>query len=235
MSRKEVIGDATLYLGDCMEILPTLPKVDAVITDPPYGMGLDTDYSGFDQRRGQRAGKQYAPVAGDDKPFDPSPWLAIGKKHIFWGAQYFAHSLQENGGWLVFNKRGDGLPSQLAFGDCELAWTDLDRQSVRMHSQVWHGPARFHHEGAHHPTQKSIALMRWCIEQAGRPGVVLDPYMGSGTTGCAAVELGLRFIGIELVPEYFDIACRRIEQAYKQRPLFAPEPQRAPEQLGFGA
>jgi site-specific DNA-methyltransferase (adenine-specific) len=231
--RVEKIGDATLYLGDCLEILPTLPKVDAVITDPPYGMGLDTDYSGFDQRRGVRAGKRYAPVAGDAERFDPSHLLAIGKKHVFWGGQYFAHSLPENGGWLVFNKRGDGLPSALAFGDCELAWTDLDRQSVRMHSQVWHGPARFHHEGAHHPTQKSIGLMRWCIEQAGTPALVLDPYMGSGTTGVAAVAMGVSFIGIELSPEYFDIACRRIEQAYNQRPLFVAEPAQKPVQLGL--
>lgn len=234
MTSPVVIGDATLYLGDALEILPTLTKVDAVITDPPYGMGLDTDYSGFDQRRGPRAGKKYAPVAGDNRRFDPAHLLAVGKQHIIWGAQYFAHSLPERGGWLVFNKRGHGLPSQLAFGDCELAWTDLDRQSVRMHSEVWHGPARFHHEGAHHPTQKSIGLMRWCIEMAWSPTNVLDPYMGSGTTGCAAVEMGIPFIGIELSEEYFDIACRRIEQAYAQRQLFVPEaPQ--PKQLGFEA
>jgi site-specific DNA-methyltransferase (adenine-specific)/modification methylase len=228
MIRKEVIGDATLYMGDCLEILPTLPKVDAVITDPPYGMNLDTDYSGFKGWSGK--GHEYKPVEGDQQRFNPSPWLSAAPICIFWGAQYFAHSLPETGGWLVFNKRGDGKPSEICFGDCELAWANV-KQSVRMYSQVWHGVSRWSTEGRHHPTQKSIGLMAWCIEQAGNPKRIIDPYMGSGTTGVACVQMGREFIGIEIDKSYFDIACRRIEQAYKQRPLFEAEPMRKPEQL----
>jgi site-specific DNA-methyltransferase (adenine-specific) len=223
-----VIGNATLYLGDCLEILPTLPKVDAVITDPPYGMALDTDYSGFNGWSGK--GHEYARVVGDDRSFDPSPWLAAAPVCVFWGAQYFAQRLPERGGWLVFNKRGEGKPSEICFGDCELAWANV-KQSVRMYSQTWHGVSRWSTEGRHHPTQKSIGLMAWCIEQAGKPNTILDPYMGSGTTGVAAAQMGRAFIGCEIDKQYFDIACRRIEQAMAQGKLFGDEPVRQPEQM----
>ena len=121
-----------LHLGDCLEVMRSMPdkSVDAVITDPPYGMSLDTDYSGIDKG----GGKKYKRVEGDDKRFDPNPFLALGKTHIFFGAQYFCHSLPEVGGWLVFNKRGQGKPSEICFGDCELAWCD-SMQSVRMYSE----------------------------------------------------------------------------------------------------
>jgi tRNA G10 N-methylase Trm11 len=107
-----------LILGDCLEYMRTMTagSVDAVITDPPYGMNLDTDYSGIDN------GIIHAPIIGDDRKFDPMPFLPIASRHIFWGAQYFCHSLPESGGWLVFNKRGYGAPSEICFGDCELAW-----------------------------------------------------------------------------------------------------------------
>jgi len=216
MAEKVTIGNCELWHGDCREVLPLLPKFDAVITDPPYGMALDTDYSGIDRGRG----KEYDRVIGDDEPFDPRFLLPLAQVHVIWGAQYFAQKLPENGGWLVFNKRGDGKPSQICFGDCELAWSSIHRQSVRMWSQVWHGPARWHYEGAYHPTQKSIGLMEWCIEQAGKPRTVFDPYMGSGTTGVACARMGLHFTGIERERKYFDIAVRRIEQAYAQPRLF---------------
>ena len=220
MSRIEKIGDATLYLGDCMEILPTLRRVDAVITDPPYGMNLDADYSGFNGWSGK--GAKYDPVIGDDKPFNAAPWLDVAPVCILWGAQYFARQLPESGGWLVFNKRGEGKPSEICFGDCELAWANI-KQSVRMYSQVWHGVSRWKSEGRHHPTQKSVGLMVWCIEQAGMPGTVLDPFMGSGTTGVACAQMGRKFIGVEIDPRYFDIACRRIDDAYRQQPLIPHE------------
>lgn len=225
--RVETIGLATLYLGDCREVLPTLGPIGLLLTDPPYGMNLDTDYSGIDRGRG----KAYEKVHGDDAPFDPRPFL-IGKEHVFWGAQYFCHSLPETGGWLVFNKRGHGEASKICFGDCELAWTDFDRQSVRMHSQVWHGPARWHYEGAHHPTQKSIALMEWCIRLSKAKGVICDPFLGSGTTGVAAVKMGRAFVGVEREPKYFEIACQRIEDAQRQGSMFEEAPARA-EQHGL--
>jgi len=200
-------------------VLKDLPdgSVDAVIPDPPYGMALDTDYSGFNGWAGK--GHKYAPIVGDSARFDPAPFLAIGKVHVFWGAQYFCHSLPERGGWLVFNKRGSGKPSAICFGDCELAWTDVG-QAVRMYSQMWHGVARWSTEGRLHPAQKPIGLMAWCIERFTEPGAtVLDPFMGSGTTGVACVQTGRRFIGVEIDPTYYRIAERRIAEARAQLPL----------------
>jgi len=226
VSREEIIGDCRLILGDCLEILPTLGRVDAVVTDPPYGMALDTDYSGFNGWGGK--GHAYEAVIGDDRPFDPRPLLHLAPVCILWGANHFASRLPDSGGWLVFNKRGDGKPSEICFGDCELAWGNRIK-SVRMFSQIWHGVSRWSSEGRHHPTQKSVGLMEWCITQAGGPQTILDPYMGSGTTGVACVNLGRKFIGIEIEPRYFDIACKRIEAAYAQPRLFA-EPTPKPKQ-----
>jgi site-specific DNA-methyltransferase (adenine-specific)/modification methylase len=150
-------------------------SVDAVITDPPYGMSLDTDYSGIDNGRG----KKYARVEGDNKRFDPTPFLKIGKRHILWGAQYFCHSLPEVGGWLVFNKRGNGEPSKICFGDCELAWCDA-MQSVRMYSEQWHGYYRTQKAGGITSDTKPVGLMRWCIEKFTSEVTHLRPLHGIG-------------------------------------------------------
>lgn len=235
MSEKVVIGNATLYLGDCLEILPTLPRVDAVITDPPYGQAykVNTYYKGGtrDNAVVQRNGKTllvrpnvYLPIHGDDKPFDPAPWLSVAPTVLFWGAHKFADRLPP-GGWLVWDKVPTGkLRDQ---GDGEAAWINRDRP-LRMFRLLWDGLCVG--EGArhevtagqqrHHPSQKPEILMRWCIDQAGRPASILDPYMGAGSTGVAASQMGLSFIGCEIDPRYFDIACRRIEEAQKQVSLF---------------
>ena len=208
-----------LHLGDCLEVIRSIPdkSVDAVITDPPYGMSLDTDYSGIDKG----GGKKYKRVEGDDKRFDPNPFLALGKTHIFFGAQYFCHSLPEVGGWIVFNKRGQGKTSEIFFFDFEFAWCD-SMQSVRMYSEQWHGYYRTAKAGGGlHPTQKPVGLMKWCIEKYTNKGdTILDPFMGSGTTGVACANLDRKFIGIEIEEKYFDIACKRIEIAYSQPRLF---------------
>lgn len=225
--RKEIIGNATLYLGncfdllfgDCVELLPVkIGAVDALITDPPYGMDLDTDYSGMTGWTG--SGRSYAPIVGDDSPFDPSIFMGIAPVSLFWGAQWFCHKLPISGGWLVFNKRGNGKESEIAFGDCELGWCNR-LQSVRLYSQMWHGVARWRWSGERemHPTQKPVGLMEWCLKQAGDPGVVLDPFMGSGTTGVACIKHGKKFIGMEIDPEYFQMACERIENAQRQERL----------------
>lgn len=213
-----MIGNATLYLGDCADVLPTLAKMDAVITDPPYGMNLDTDFSGFSTWGSK--GTKYEPIIGDDKPFDPSPFISLAPVCILWGAQWFCHALPISGGWLVFNKRGDGKPSEICFGDAELAWCNRIK-SVRMYSQMWHGVARWSSEGRLHPTQKPIGLMEWCIKQAGDPQTIFDPFMGSGTTGVAAMRMQRKFVGVELDPSYFETACQRIEDAQRQERLFA--------------
>ena len=199
--RKEVIGNATLYLGDCLEILPTLPKVDAVITDPPYGIFAcggkwgKKDHLQWDRR----------PVAYLD------PLLALGDVQVVWGGNYYV--LPPSRGWLVWHKR-DSVPSA---ADVELAWTNLDMNARLIDQTI----AATNAERCGHPTQKPLRVMRWTLEQVGSPALVLDPFMGSGTTGVACMNLGRKFIGIEIEPKYFDIACERITNAQRQERLFA--------------
>jgi DNA modification methylase len=223
-----VIGNATLYLGDCMEILPTLPKVDAVITDPPYGISVST--------RVNYSEKQ----AWDAERPDLTPWLEVGRYQLFWGGQYFADKLPMSAGWLTWCKRpidSDFSADSRSYSTTELAWRSWGKAKFKCH--VWDGGKRAGDDRNRtfcHPSQKPVELMRWCLDQLPADArIVLDPFMGSGTTGIAAVEAGLSFVGIEREPEYFDIACRRIEEAQKQVSLFPQEPVKAPEQLGLEA
>lgn len=200
----------TIYCADCRDVLPHLPPVDLVLTDPPYGMDLDTNYSGFNGWSGK--GIEWEPIVGDDRPFDPSPWLKFPHA-VLWGAQFYASRLPDNGAWFVFNKRGNGKPSEICFGDCELAWTNLNRQSVRMFSHMWHGVSRWSSEGTLHPSQKPVALMRWCLDFFPDAQTILDPFMGSGTTLRAAMDLGRKAIGIEIEERYCEIAVNRLQQS----------------------
>jgi DNA modification methylase len=116
---------------------------------------------------------------------------------------------------------GDKENGDNAFADCELAWTNLDKP-VRRIRHMWNGMLRKgQEERGEHPTQKPLGVMKWAIGHIPEPAnTILDPFMGSGTTGVAAVQMGRDFIGIEREPKYFDIACRRIEQAQRQGDLF---------------
>jgi len=215
--RIEKIGAATLYLGDCREVLPTLPKVDAVITDPPYGIGFAAQPTTGQRAAGMR------PEAWDNSPVEFLQMaLAKGDIQVVWGGNYYA--LPPSRGWLSWLKP-DAPPSMASF---ELAWTNLDRNARQFSQSI----AATNAERVGHPTQKPLALMKWCIEQAGVPqrGTILDAFMGSGTTGVAAVQMGRRFIGIEREPKYFDIACRRIEDAQRMADMFAHEVRDAYEQ-----
>ena len=210
----EHIGDATLYLGDCREILPTLGKVDAVVTDPPYGIAHVRGAGGL----GKHTRRNIAPIHGDDAPFNPTPWLAW--PCILWGANHYAQRLP-HGRWLAWNKLGDLQPWD-SFSDVELAWQNT-RAADRIFSLLWKGICRDEKadNGARgHPTQKPVALMEWCLGFV-EGETILDPFMGSGTTGVACMNLGRSFIGIEREPSYFDIACRRIEDAQRQGRLIA--------------
>ena len=222
MFKKIEIGNATLYLGDCMDILPTLDKVDAVITDPPYGIGVDRAMAASS---GRIVGKGVAKGTYFATGWDNAPMclelaeliMSKGQKIIFWGGNYYG--LPASQCWLVWDKRVNGH-----FADCELAWTNM-KKPVRKFEWMWNGMLRQGQEERNgHPTQKPLALMAWCIEQAENPQSILDPFMGSGTTGVAAIQMGRKFIGIEREPKYFEIACKRIEQAVAQPQLFEPEP-----------
>lgn len=204
----ETIGDCTLYLGDCMDILPTLPRVDAVITDPPYGIGQD---GGAQRTRGSKRTNGVSLGWDSERPrkevFDLME--RAGDVRIYWGGNYFADFLQPSMGWIYWEKRMGG-----DFADGELAWTSMNR-ALRQFSYYRKN------KGDEHPTQKPVELMRFCIELCkNEPQTILDPFMGSGTTGVACVQLGRKFIGIEREPKYFDIACERIKRAYAQRSLF---------------
>jgi site-specific DNA-methyltransferase (adenine-specific) len=227
--RVEQIGDATLYCCDCMDLLPTLPKVDAVITDPPYGMcHIPGNRSKTPkQKDGHFWGKKWAPIIGDDSPFDPKPFTQFDA-WILWGANHFCEALPSGKTWLAWTK---GTPTGMSYSDCELACTSLDGGGVRNKGILWSGFRREVDVREHyHPTQKPTSLMTWCLELLGKPQTILDPFMGSGTTGVACAQLGRKFIGIEIEPKYYEIALRRIEDAYRQKPLFEPEPTPAPVQ-----
>jgi site-specific DNA-methyltransferase (adenine-specific) len=205
---KVTIGGATLYLGDCMDILPTLPKVDAVITDPPYGIGFGKSHTKWSANRGVVLGNW------DEVIPDVSALLTICDNITIWGGERF--SLPVKRGWLTWVKP-DAAPT---FASTEFAWRNVDKPA----RHFVHSISATNQERVGHPTQKPLPLMIWCLEQAGMPQLVLDPFMGSGTTGVACAQMGRNFIGIEREPKYFDIACKRIEQAYAQGQMFAPEP-----------
>jgi site-specific DNA-methyltransferase (adenine-specific)/modification methylase len=200
--RTEIIGAATLYLGDCRDVLPTLGPVDAVVTDPPYGLA--------DKLQGGTWGKKYQ---GEDYDWDARP-ADLGAlpnvPTIAWGGNYLA--VPPSRCWLVWYKRD----SVRTMADCELAWTNFDANARVFDWTI----AATNAERVGHPTQKPIALMKWCIDFLPTAETILDPFMGSGTTGVAAVQMGRRFIGIERDEAYFDIACRRIEQAQRQGDMF---------------
>lgn len=216
MHRTETIGDATLYLGDCREILPTLGKVDALVTDPPYGIGMD----------GGKVGRaEYEKLSWDKATDEDGIALARGLARwcVIFGGNYY--SLPPSGHWLIWDKQNDPT----TFADFEMAWTNLGKSS-RMVRHLWSGPYMKVKETRYHPTQKPQAVMRWCIEQIQPlPASVLDPYMGSGTTGVAAVSAGCKFIGIEAETKFFDVACRRIEDASRRPDMFAQIERRAEE------
>lgn len=222
--RREIIGTAVLYLGDCAAIMPAVGDYDAVVSDPPYGIGYvhgaenikhATKFSGI-------------AVIGDDKPFDPAPFLS--RPCVLWGANHFASRLPGAGRWLVWDKRAGLAGDGKAMSDVELAWVSGPRHADRIFRLVWDGFNKGEERGVErfHPTQKPVSVMVWSMGFLPEARTVVDPFMGSGTTGVAAVQLGRRFIGIEMDEGYFEIACKRISDAWRQPRLFEAAPGAAP-------
>jgi len=255
MTAPVIIGNATLYLGDCREILPTLARPDAIVCDPPYGQSLNTNVTGksvtgrvpgsgrpyavHDKRRKTAAGIHSTGLArsfpqgieGDNKddPFDVTELLRYSDKVLLWGAHKFAEKLPK-GRWLAWDKVPTGKVRDQ--GDGEMAWTNVHPDAVtRIFRLLWDGvcvgSAARHEVTAGqqrvHPTQKPQALMAWSLGfvDVTAGATICDPCMGAGSTGLAVLDAGCRFVGIEKVPYYFDIACRRIEDAQRQQRMFA--------------
>ena len=215
---KVVIGAATLYRGDCKDILPELDRVDAVVTDPPYGIKRFEKPSGKTRFQGVMDNNG---LTWDRKPnqeiFDLM--ISISKNQIIWGSNNF--NLPPSEYFLVWDKR----QTVENFASAELAYTN-----IKVPAQVFRLSIHEHNKTQKsHPTQKPIALMEWCLGFLPKADVILDPFMGSGTTGVGCINLGKEFIGIEKDPQYFEIACKRISDAEKQGSFFKKT--KKPEQL----
>lgn len=220
--RVERIGNATLYLGDCRDVLASLGTFDAVVTDPPYGiLNLSGDVAGGVVRKSPR--QQGSGTLKDrilntsDVMWDVAPsqetlgtLRAMSTYQIFWGGNYFP--LPPTRAILVWDKE---QPWE-NFSQVELAWTNIPRPAAIFKASTTRSVP-----DKSHPTQKPVSLMAWCLSLLPAADSILDPYMGSGTTGVACADLGRQFTGIEADPRYFDIACKRIAAAQSQGRLFA--------------
>jgi DNA modification methylase len=200
--------NVTLHLADCLDILHAMPdqSVDVVITDPPYGIGENNrknlsrgklakpiDYGAFDWDQ-ERVEREY---------FDEM--RRVSHHQVIFGGIYYTDYLPPSSGWIVWDKNNSG-----DFADCELAWTSYPR-ATRLFRWMWSGFVKQAPEKRVHPTQKPFALMAWIVENYSKPGqIVMDPFMGSGTTGAACTLLARHFIGVEKDEHYFRLAKRRI-------------------------
>jgi len=216
MAEKVTIGNCELWHGDCREVLPLLPQCDLILTDPPYGIRADEN-----PVKGKWGRAIVDGVAAWDKE-RPAPWLFglmqdKAKECVIWGGNYFADLLPPSMRWLVWDKG----QRNFSLADCEFAWSSQQQASRVL--TLPRGEAL--QDGKEHPTQKPVRLMAWCLDMHPKAKTVCDPFMGTGTTGVACARMGLQFVGIERERKYFDIACERIENAYRQGRMFADKPE----------
>jgi len=211
------IGDCTLHQGDCLEIMPTLGKVNAVVTDPPYGIGFEYASHNDDIEFWKDMMNAVIPLCRDAAPFVVMPSCAINRM-AWW---YDNHKPD----WIIaWHKGSPGHASKVGFNDWEphVSWGRPTRPMHDHFSTI----CGFDDNG--HPCPKPIEYSMWLVKRAAEPlQTILDPFMGSGTTGVACAKLGRKFIGIELEQKYFDIACERIQKAYDQPDLFVDPPKKA--------
>ena len=213
-----------LHLGDCLEVMRSMPEnsFDAVITDPPYGMELDTDFSKMNNPQGFKGlgvGNKYNYVIGDEEKFDPTPFIINGRLTILFGCDYYLEHLPKDSTILVWDKRGSKSADRAFGSPYELIWINK-KVSKRFYRIRWYGLFGTEKQDIKkrvHPTQKPIQIMsRLILDFTNEGDTILDPFMGSGTTGVACVQTGRNFIGIEIDPTYFAIAEKRIAEAQLQ-------------------
>ena len=236
MSQPErvVIGNAVLWHGDCREVLPGLPDFDLILTDPPYGiLNLAGEGSTPAVRKSPRqigSGTLKNRILNTSAvEWDVAPDAAFfeilrnkAATQIFWGGNYFP--LPPARGILVWDKEQPWAN----FSQAEIAWTNLNRPAALFRESATRGTP-----DKQHPTQKPLSLMLWCLSLCPPPETVLDPFMGSGTTGVACAMLGKAFTGIERERRYFDTACERIARTQAQGQLLPPAPVTPPHQQGL--
>ena len=206
-----------IYHADCRDILPLIPdkSIDLVLTDPPYGIGSIGGSKAFGSIGGSNivSVNKYTPIIGDNQPFDPSFLLSIGKNQIIWGANYFADKLPNSKGWIVWDKKLKNNWDD-NFSDIELAWSSFDKPA-RCFRYLYMGLLQEgDRELRKHPTQKPIALFAWLISKYSEvKNIILDPFLGSGTTCYCAKKLNRYSIGIEIEEKYCEIAAKRCSQS----------------------
>lgn len=233
--RKEVIGDCELYLGDCRDVLPMLGRIDAVVTDPPYGLNLGV---GSDKRGGRHGLAKEGYASYDDTPENFQaiivPALRSALKASTRGAIFSNHNLHELpkpdaiGGVYLPAAQGRHCWGFNSFSPVAFYGSAPGLQNGSRPSAIRSTEAA---EENGHPCPKPLGWMKWLVSHASLAGeTVLDPFMGSGTTGVACVRMGRKFIGIEINPDYFNTACLRITGAYAQPDLFIETPAPKPKQ-----
>lgn len=195
----------TVYCGDCREIVPSLARADAVVTDPPYGIGIANN----------PVRQKHARSDWDDAPPDASVFEMLAARsgeQIIWGGNYFGMPASQ--GFLIWDKK---QPESFSLAMCEMAWCS------RQHpAKIWRQSVLGYEK--HHPTQKPVPLMEWCLGFLPKAQTILDPFMGSGTTGIAAIRCGKQFIGIEKDPAHFATAVWRLQDELARPRLFSDQP-----------
>jgi DNA modification methylase len=192
----------TIYNADCRDILPDLPKVDLVLSDPPYGIDVIGGSKLVEVNK-------YQPIYGDDSKIDLSPLFSVSKNQIIFGGNYFELPITK--AWIIWDKKLKNNWND-NFSDGEMAWTSFDTVT-RIFRCLYMGLLHPHEDSRVHPTQKPLELMRWIIENYSQvTDIILDPYMGSGSTLVACKELGRHCIGIEIEEKYCEIAAKRLSQ-----------------------
>ena len=207
-----------LMQGDCLELLKDIPdgSVDMVLTDPPYGKKSDKGTNGFGVAKTRRYTSEWDKKTPPKEVFDKI--CTVSKNAIIFGGNYFANMLPISNCWIFWDKKGD-IAFQNPFADGELIYTTFKKPVKRIVFRQ-QGFITDSKDKRYHPTQKPTELLEFLIREYTNPGdTVLDPFMGSGSTGVACVNTGRKFIGMELDPVYFEVAKRRIEEAQAQARL----------------